>query len=233
MPSSWRWVSNPRSRDSNANGVPDEEEDTDGDGVTNGLEWAVASDPSQVYGFEGTANPGDLGARWGNAGEGRAGPSPDRAWRIGGGGVQHYGIPVSDAKKVAAVRGWRLFLRAHALRGDAFAGFDLAPHGPAYVLNPVRADDSAMTIRLLTRASGADALVFDLPAAQRDSLFELTYDAGLQTVIFRVDGRRVATGYTGLRENQRPDGLVWGSANDMGTRADGEADFRLVLLEIK
>ena len=221
--------------DTDGDGVPDDEEDTDGDGVANGLEWALSVDPTSVFGFDGTSDPQLLGARWIGGGDGaRAGPTAERTWRISGPAVHAYAYQASEQKKRQAhARGWRLFLRGRARRGDAFAGIDLFPIGPVYVINTLVPDARSVAVRLLRRASATDATSFEFPAADADSLFELTRHSSESPVLFRVNGKRTATDYTGLTENQRLQLLTFGSANNMGAAPDGQADFMLVFVEVR
>ena len=43
----------------------------------------------------------------------------------------------------------------------------------------------------------------------------------------------MATGYTGFTEMQHGEGLVFGTGNNLGAAPFGEADFQLVLLQIR
>jgi hypothetical protein len=223
----------PAARDSDRDGLPDNEEDTDHDTITNGLEWALTSNPANSFGFEGSADPWLLGARRiDREGDRPAASSPGRAWRLDGRQATIYSQPISDAKTRAATsRGWRLFLRVRPTRGDAFAGLDLVPYGRGFVINPVASDDDRTLVRLLRRASAQDAMMVELPAANRDSVLEVTYDAAVPETVFRVDGRRVRSGYEGLSENQVGWGVVWGTGNDAAR--PGEAALRFVLVEIR
>jgi hypothetical protein len=224
----------PAARDSDQNGVVDEEEDTDGDGIRNGLEWGLVDRVSNTLGFEGTADPSVLLARWVGPVTSTARPTRDRLWRVSGPLLTYYGWRVPQSKQVEALtRGFRLFLRARPQRGFVFAATDWLGTGPAFAMCVTKRDDGGVTVVLPERVDLEDARRFELPPTKADAVFELTYDPETRSAIFRIDGERVATGYDGMTEMQAGGGLVFGTANSLGAVARGEGDFQLVLLQIR
>ena len=224
----------PTKPDSDGDGVLDEEEDTDGDGIANGLEWSLAGDLANTYGFEGTGDPGLVLARWFGPATSTARPSINRLWRVSGPLLSYYTWRLSHAKQAEALtRGWRLLLRARPQRGFAFAGVDFLPNGRAFALCLMNGADGGVTAILPDRINLDEARRFEFPAAKADAVFELTYDPATRSATFRVDGQRVATGYTGLTELQHGEGLAFGTGNNLGAAPFGEAEFQLVLLQIR
>jgi serine/threonine-protein kinase len=227
---------NPRARDTNGNGRPDGDDDHDGDGLSNALEFGVPIDPTGVIAHYRGNNPEWLGFVQpahrrieGQAVEGPAG----RAWRMSSFGQSNYSFRLTTAQRAAALRrGWRMTTSGRLIAGKAYVCVDLTPGGPRYDLGFVEAPGGGIDASLHTSVVPLDGIVERLSSARDWIIAELEYDpltkrAGL---IVNGQGRAIAP-YLGHRQFQEALGF-WFGLQQVGDDP-ASADFSLAMLTIR
>lgn len=223
----------PTRQDSNRNGITDDDEDSRGDGVPNGLVWAIVPDAARVLGHFGRVDPERAGYRRerpfvGHASK-LAGSVP--AWHVTadvqGFYFQHL---TSSQKQHAMTRGWRLLSCGGLSSGVGQVLLDLTPLGPRYDQDFVDTN-GRMSLRLATNVIPPAGEQLDLGPIGPWPATEYVFrpDRGTQ---IRV-GRHQREGYTGHRQFQEDFGLFFSATNNIGAAPRGEVDFSLILLQIR
>ncbi len=228
---------NPRSRDSNGNGIEDGDEDWDGDGVTNALEFGLVIDPSKIIahygatdpereGFQQPANRPFVGTATPRS---AAGPS----WKVPSVGLSMYFLPLTSAQRATALtRGWRLMTRGHVPAGIAFSSIDLASEGPRFDVDVIHRTES-VDIQLNTSAVPYEGMRTAVPG-DGWPLTELEYDPRSKSARVAIAGVVAnPTPYRGYYQFQEGLGLFFGSSSEIVNVPRGDADFNLVMFTIR
>jgi serine/threonine-protein kinase len=225
----------PTDRDSDGDGTPDDEEDLNGDAINNAVEWGIVADPRHVLGHFGGLDPERAGFR--RERDFTAGPivgTGPAAWKMTAQRQGFYYQKLTESQKHAAVaRGWRLISIGTLHEGIGAANLDL--DSPArFIQNFHVAADRNFALQLVTSIvplEGPIVSIADAPGAW--PLTESVFDPFSHTASASVAGRRVATGYRGCTQFMEHWGLVMAAANFVATAPPAEADFSLVLLQIR
>ncbi len=231
----------PRSMDSNHDGIMDDDEDHDGDGVINRLALGLLAMPFQTWAQFGTHDPRSLAwqtpARF---------PMTERpvadmrfpAWNISTSqSMGYFTQRLSDAHSQRAIeRGFSLLARIRPESAESSLVVDTSPRGPRFDLMLRRVDDRTIEIQLLTvntPRQGPVALV-TTPAGGPDPVIELRYRPQWPGAALYADGRRLMDGYLGHRQYQAPaeGGVAWGIASNVASQPRAAAAFSLVWLEV-
>lgn len=228
---------NPGAIDSDGDGLEDGLEDSDGDGLANAITWGLVPDPNLVAGTFGPADPRQVAAR---------ADLPGTIWQVSRGGrptrslgmrtnrTAVFAMRLTDAQRRAAfARGWRLFLRAHPVAGQAFAVLDPMPHGRLFAINLFATPGGAPVVRLFHRTMPRESLDFQLDLGSSMPLLVLQYDPRSRRASFSVDGVVRTVDYAGIADMQSGRGVAWGVTNNLATVPVAEAHFEVVGFEIK
>src|SRR5207244_4110934 len=135
---------NPKSRDSNGNGVPDGDEDWDGDGVTNVVEFGLVTDPGKIIAHYGATDPEWVGFQQpvNRPFVGKATvpePSTGPSWNVPSTGQSMYSLTLTNAQRSEAMQnGWRMMTRGRIRAGIALSSVDMTPDGPRFDMNFIR-----------------------------------------------------------------------------------------------
>lgn len=225
----------PTTVDSNGNGVTDDDEDSRGDGVHNGLVWAIVPDAARVLTQFGNVDPERSGYR-------RIRPFVGKPATLAGGvPAWHITTPVqgfyfqrltSSQKQHAMTRGWRLLSCGANWSGANGVDVDLTPLGPRYDQNfLIDANGrSALTLSTNVIPRAGEIVDFERPAGPwpgTEYVFRPGRGAQLRA------GRFHREGYAGHRQFQEDFGLFFGASNDIGAARQGEIDYSLILLQIR
>jgi hypothetical protein len=227
----------PTRRDSDGNGIPDDEEDTNHDGLSNGLEWAIVADPTRVLAHFGRLDPERAGYRRVRTFVGSAAPSADDrgpAWKVTADRQGFYYQKLNQLqKREAMTRGWRLVSVGALWSGVAFANVDFIPTGARFDQNFFIHLDGQLWIRATSSVMPREGPVLHLGSPGRWPAVESVFDASTRSATILADGTRFQVDYQGHRQFQENYGLFFGSDSNVGTAPRGEADFSLILLQIR
>jgi hypothetical protein len=223
--------------DSDGNGVPDDEEDTDRNGLANGLEWVIVADPTRVAVHFGAVDPEREGYRRERTFDGRAAP-PDgqlpSAWRATADRMGFYYLRLTDSQKHAALtRGWRLLSRGALRRGSGIVQLDLGPRGSRFDQAFSSRAPGVLQVRAWTSVVPEQGDQFDLGPGQAWPAVEWAFNPSVGAATLMIGGKHVQTGYGGHHQFQEDFGLLFGPFAQAGSASRGEADFGLVLLQIR
>jgi hypothetical protein len=225
----------PTQVDSNGNGITDDDEDSRGDGVRNGLVWAIVPDAARVLAHFGSLDPERAGYRRERPFVGRAGTLAGGVptWHLTADQQGHYFHHLTSSQKQHAMaRGWRLLSCGALWSGIGGVDLDLTPLGPRYDQNLLIESNDRLSLHLGTNVMprAGENLDLGLPPGRWPAT----------EYVFRPDrGARVRAGrferedYTGHRQFQEDFGLIFHTSNDIGAAPRGEVDFSLILLQIR
>jgi serine/threonine-protein kinase len=233
-----------RSIDSNRDGVLDQDEDHDRDGVNNRLALGLIGDPFLTWAHFGAHAPRLLA--WQVPAQFPAVERPDPGSRPPAWSVTASHSMTFFSQRLAAShssramdRGFSILVRAQPVEGITAINIDAAPVGVRFDLLLRRIDQRSIEVRLpssIVPRQGPTAII-DAPADGRWVLFELRFDPREKSATLFADGRRLLSGYAGHSQYQDPrlgeGALSWGCmlAGDGDTRA--AARFSLIWLEIR
>jgi hypothetical protein len=231
----------PRSVDTNHNGVLDDDEDHDGDGVINRLALGLLARPFQTWAHYGAHDPRSLAwqtpARF---------PMVERpvsdplgpAWSISTSqSMGYFTQRLSDAHSRRAIEhGFSLLARVRPAAAESSLLVDTSPRGPRFDLMVRRVDDQTVAIQLLTINTPRQGPVATVKAAAGgpEPLIELRYRPQWSGAALYANGHRLIDGYAGNRQYQDPadGGVAWGIASTVASQPRAAAAFSLVWLEI-
>jgi hypothetical protein len=224
----------PTRGDSDGDGVSDDDEDTSGDGIRNGLMWAIVADPSHVLAHYANVDPAREGFRVERDFAGAPAPpttTHPRAWRVTADPQGFYYHRLTTIQKQRAVNnGWRLLSCGALWTGVAFVDVDLTPLGPRYDQGFLVAG-SRLSLFLATGVAPRTAEFLDLGTAGAWPPTEYVFVPGQGARVTVSHHRR--TGFRGHSQFQEDYGVFFGASDDVGTAPRGEGDFSLVLLQIR
>jgi predicted Ser/Thr protein kinase len=227
----------PMRRDSDGNGVPDDEEDIDHDGLSNGLEWAIVADPTRVLAHFGRLDPERAGYRRVRAFVGSAVPSAGNrgpAWKVTADRQGFYYQTLDQLqKREAMTRGWRLVSVGALWSGVAFANVDFIPAAARFDQNFFIHSDGQLWMRATSSVMPREGPVLHLGSPGRWPAVESVFDPSNRSATILAGGTRFQIDYHGHRQFQEDYGLFFGSDSNVGTAPRGEADFSLILLQIR
>ena len=225
----------PTRADSNGNGITDDDEDSRGDRVHNGLVWAIVPDAARVLAHFGSVDPERAGYRRIRPFVGQAatlaGGAP--AWRLTA-DVQgfYYQHLTSSQKQHAMTRGWRLLSCGANWSGTSGVDIDLTPLGPRYDQNFLIDTNGRLSMLLGTNVipRAGEILDFGRPPGP----WPATEYVGRPGRGARVRaGRFQREDYAGHRQFQEDFGLFFSATNNIGAAPRGEVDYSLILLQIR
>lgn len=228
----------PRTEDSDADGVPDDDEDHDADGVRNRLALALSASPFLTWAHYGAYEPRPLmwqaPSRYPLLEEPHRGSSL-AAWSVTAPqAMGYFEQRLSPAHSTRAIdHGFSLLARVSPVAGWTALAVDPATSGPRFDIAIRRVDDGSVEVRLLSSVVPREGpvVIVDSLRHGRWSLLELQYRARSKTATLYIDGRPSLTGYVGHYQYQESR-VVWGvSATGDGDRR-ASAVFNLVWLEI-
>jgi hypothetical protein len=234
---------NPNRTDSDSDGMTDDEEDHDGDGVDNGLALGLPLSAFLVTAASGVHAPASLGwqahTRFPFAGAvvpGAGGP----AWRVEAEQSMafHYQRLPADVSARALQRGFSLLTRVQPEVGLASVTVDAAPHGARFDVLLERLNDDSVEIRLPSSIVPREGPTFRVraPLAGPGLLVELRFRAATRSATLSIDGRRLHDAYVGHRQYQDP---ATGTVSFGVVRSDSTASsrpaarFGLVWLQVR
>ena len=232
-----------RSIDSNRDGVLDQDEDHDRDGVNNRLALGLIGDPFLTWAHFGAHEPRLLAWQVPEQFPAVERPEPGLA----SAGLVGHGLPLDDLLFAAAGgshsgqamdRGFSILVRAQPVEGLTAIAIDAAPVGARFDLFLRRIDQRSIEVRLpssIVPRQGPTAII-DAPADGRWPVFELRFDPREKSATLFADGRRVLAR---LRRAQPvPGSKARRGLGLLGTHAAGDGDtraaarFSLIWLEI-
>lgn len=220
--------------DSDGDGLRDDEEDSLGNGISNGLAWAISADSSRVLAQFGSVDPERAGYRRERPFTGRPSTLPNGApaWHLAADHQGHYYQRLTSVQKRQAVNaGWRL-LSCGAL-GDGVSGIDvdLGPFGPRFDQNFLATDKRRFSLLLATSVMPRVGESIDLGPIGPWPATEFVYEPGRGARVTSGSHRR--DGFNGHRQYQEDFGLLFHASNNIGAAPRGEVDFSLILLQIR
>lgn len=231
----------PRSEDSDRNGVGDGDEDHDGDGVSNRLALGLTGSAFLTWAHFGGHEPRHLAWQAPTQFPTVEQPQSDNgvaSWSLTASQAMGYFTQrLSPAHSTRAIdRGFSLLARVEPVAGLTSLAVDASPAGPRFDLLIRRIDDRSVEVRLPSSVVPREGpvVVVDAPAHGRWPLLELQYRSHSKSASLYIDGHRSLTGYVGHHQYQAPqDGaVVWGVAATGDGDLQASARFNLVWLEI-
>lgn len=230
--------SDPRSPDSDGNGISDGDEAPNHDGVTNFVRFGLTCDPSKVVAQYGATDPASVGfqqpANRPFAGAAVASLDGTAAgWKVPSVGQSLYFLPLTSVQRSAAMtRGWRLMTRGRLHSGIALTSVDFTPDGPRFDINLVP-NSHDIDVRLTTSVVPYEGVNHGLPGS-RWPLLQLEYHPETQSAQLIVNGAIASTpAYRGHRQFQEGLGLFFGTFSEIVNVPRSEADFNLAVLVIR
>ena len=226
---------NPALPDSDHDGVLDEDEDSDADGISNAQELALPADPFHLIAQYGAVNPMSLGFLQPDNERFEGVRGTGESWRVARAGTNVYWYPLTAEQREAALgRGWRIVTRGEVREGGGFADLDLIPSGPRFDLNFYREPGGGSYVQLNSNVVPREGATVSVSRTGRWPLIELVYDPARRAARLRVDGKmRETPPYIGHHNFQEGKGLFFGSHNEVGRARTGDAEFELVLLVLR
>jgi hypothetical protein len=231
----------PRAKDSDRDGVLDDDEDHDGDGVRNRLALGLMASPFLTWANFGGHEPRH--AAWqapvqfptveqSQSHHGLASWSLTASQAMG-----YFTQRLSPAHSTRAIdRGFSLLARVEPVAGLTSLAVDASPAGPRFDLLIRRIDDRSVEVRLPSSVVPREGpvVVVDAPIHGRWPLLELQYRPHSKSASLYIDGRRSLTGYLGHHQYQAAQEgvMAWGVAATGGGDPRASALFNLVWLEI-
>jgi hypothetical protein len=227
----------PTRRDTDGNGIPDDEEDTDGAGSSNGLRWGIVADPTRVLAHFGNLDPERAGYRRALEFVGTGMPSNDDrgpSWNVKTDRQGFYYQKLTRSQKRDAMsRGWRLVSAGALWSGGGFANVDFIPAGARFDQNVFIHSDGQLWARANTSVTPLEGPAVQLGSRGKWAAVETVFEPSNSSAKVFVGGKRFQGGYHGHGQFQEDLGLFFGSNRIVGTAPSGEADFSLVLLQIR
>jgi serine/threonine-protein kinase len=226
----------PSRPDSNGDGRLDDEEDSNGDGVTNGVAWPYGCDPRRVVAQYGATDPLRLGFRLERHFEsGAAGvdPAMGEAWQVRS-PMGFYYWKLTQAQKNAAIsRGWRMRTRLALRDGNGFVDLDLVPHAGRFDLGFFGKQGGEASFLLMESSQPRKGEWLKKGAAGPMPLVEFAFSPSEGAARLKVNGETERAGYQGYRQYQEDFGLFFGATNDLGSTKNGVVDIALCWLVIR
>lgn len=211
-----------------------DEQDTDGDGISDGLAWPYECDPRRSVVHFGAVNPLRAGFRQERALDGNAGTGEDPPhWRIES-PMGFYYARLTNAMKTAAIsKGWRLRGQFALVRGNAFVDLDLTPLAGRFDLGLFATPQNRASFILMTNSMPRQGEAIDLGELGARPFVEFIADPGNATARLLVNGKTIRTVYGGYQQYQEDFGLFFGVTNDLGRTAKGLGEFSLASLSVR
>jgi hypothetical protein len=228
----------PQAIDSNADGIFDDDEDHDHDGVSNRLALGLVGGAFLTWAHFASREPRTLG--WQSP---LRFPMVERpldgaaAWSVSTALTQgYYTQRLSPLHSERALRhGFSVFARVAPLSGVTGITVDTAPAGPRFDLLIRRVDDRTLEARLASSILPREGARVVVPqgAGGRWPLFELRYRPQTKSALAYVDGRAHPSPYLGHQQFQAADegGIAWGISG-LGEGTTAAAHVNLVWLEV-
>jgi tetratricopeptide (TPR) repeat protein len=230
--------SDPRSPDTDGNGVSDGDETPNDDGATNFVRFGLISDSSKAFAHYGAVDPQTEGFLQpaNRPFIGRPVGSNDltaTAWKIPSVGQSFYYFPLADAQRADAMaRGWRLLTRGRLYAGIGLTSVDFAPDGPRFDINFVPHSHD-VDIQLSTSVVPYEGMRHTLRGTEWP-LTQLEYRPDAKSAFLIVNGAIVDLppyrGHTQFQENL---GLFFGGFNEIVNVPKSDADFSVAMLVVR
>jgi serine/threonine-protein kinase len=228
----------PAARDTDGNGRPDDEEDSDGDGVPNALELGLIVDPTRVIAHFGATDPEWFGFRQPEnrrvAGRPVTVEGGGPAWEVPSSRTSLYAMRLTTSQRQRALsHGWRISTRGRLSAGGAHVDVDFSPDGGRFDLDFYLEPGGGVLAHLnrsLVPLSGPTKVV---STTARWPLTELRGAPGGAATLLVGGLDQGLPAYPGHRQFLEGVGFYFGSNTAFGKVPTASAEFNLAIIAIR
>ena len=225
----------PQRPDTDGDGVLDGDEDSDRDGWPNCADFCQGWDPTKIIAHVGAIDPQRLG--FGTKRAFDSGPTKEAVsgWSVSTTNQQGYyywSIP-AGLKKLALQRGWRYTSAGAHREGTSWVQLDLSPASGRWDVGLDRTSGGGLKARVISSVLPPEGRDFNVGTGSTWPPLGLEYDPRRKDARLLVNWRPEPFRFNAHQQFLEGLGMVFGAHNSLGKAPRGQADFYLVMFEVR